>query len=819
MIPSLTIQTWFTVWRIHLDRIIIIMKMQAARPNVIQNSLKWLMALLIFSPCIALAQMFTQVYPENEISPISAAVHWNGDTMILGGYAGLIMRSTDAGRTWEDLRPAGRDWNFHNAARTNHGIFLLAEPTVWNSYALPEGHRSALVKYDPRTNSLDLVGIPALQSTDSSFLTICDQYEIAGTDYALFLFQGSIQKGMSLHRTCDGGESWMELPLPDSTFAWDDKYIASYDSLHVALRFRSRIDNVSGQRLFATSDAGKSWNHSQGITIDGKASRNKYQRANFAWLSADELIAFTNQGEVVVTTNAGQTWSHRGYPPFLNIVKIDAQGDGRGYVLADQHVYRTDDGFKSFLAILPDRYLNYFCVAGKDTLVVWQNNDNILVSHNGGVSWDAIRSNPIIFEAIRMSSDLAGIALTFNDQGDYKYYLTHDGWETMRYLMDETSFAGELCRIFPVADNLWYRIEGKVLESGSIIKITTDEGSSWTTVLERTDIPGLKTDALIRISILDTSNIGFFIDRMLYFSSDRGASWRTISFPVHWSSFQTTLVPNGPSWLLVRPNGARPRIDTVFYNTGDWTTWVPVLTEPDTGAGISDSYLLSMRVTQKNECMVYAQEDRYIPGVGISPKSSIFFSTDTGRTWEKYPQAPGSRGAMFLQDGSAISNSESAGRYSSFTGGQSIMRSTDNWKTSHIEDYRYSESEALTTGGRNALYLVGYGNIHRNLTGGINGVDRPDALPSQLRIHSPFPHPIVNGGVVEIPIEFASGGSRKLNVALMDLLGRTLRILSSEDVEGDRITVPWSVTGIPAGVYVIRVQAGDAVTIRPVIVQ
>jgi hypothetical protein len=56
------------------------------------------------------AQMFEQVYPEFEIAEVHDGLQWNADTFFVCGFGQMLMRTTDAGRTWTNEMSGRRDW-------------------------------------------------------------------------------------------------------------------------------------------------------------------------------------------------------------------------------------------------------------------------------------------------------------------------------------------------------------------------------------------------------------------------------------------------------------------------------------------------------------------------------------------------------------------------------------------------------------------------------------------------------------------------------------------------------------------------------------
>jgi hypothetical protein len=773
-----------------------------------------LLVALLFTmlPSFAHAQAYERMYPDHDVAKARATIHWNGDTVFIPSWDGLIMRSVDAGRTWEDLRPAGRNWCFYNSAKTSHGIFLLGEPTFWADTSLAPGHLAALLKYDPWKNSLDIVSIPVLPGSYSNTSNYVNYYEITARNDALFLSQAGARPGTSIHRSMDGGKNWDPIPLPDSSYVPMKSPLTCFDSTHLAANFHTVLQ--------ITTDAGATWNAKAGLM----PSTSELFRANYDWLSADEFVTNTKDGDIKRTTDGGDTWTHLCYPPFQQVRQFIATSGGRGYVLAEQKLYRTDDGFSTFINLLPDEYFSYISVQGRDTIVATQDNDNISISHDGGVSWEISRRNPLFIETMRMASADHGVIYVKDyDSGTNGYYRTSDGWRTMEYVMDEEAPGFLTCLIHPITNTLWYRVQSTVGESVPIVTRSTDAGKTWTEALRRSDLPDLRLDKGIDVvTITDTNYVGMIIEKKLYYSSDQGEQWNTLPLPVTGDdNYRIHLSPGKASWLMIKKPRGRTEadIDSVLYSSGDWTQWQAALVEPDSFS-YKYSYFHALHVTESGK--VYIHAEKYRDGGNLD---YVLHSDDNGQTWGAWPGARGTRfdsyrPIIYFDDGSSISNTTSTGRLGRSTAGTELRRSIDGWKTSYVEDYRYlgTSAETLVKAGKSTVYLKGYDTILRNSGSGVNSVRERPAVLSALSVGSPYPHPVVRGGVSYIPIEFGTTTNRVLRVTLANMLGQTIQNIAFTASEAVSTEVRWLVPGIAPGVYILRVQAGDAVTVRPVVV-
>jgi|GEM_PF-2246444 len=76
----------------------------------------------------------------------------------------------------------------------------------------------------------------------------------------------------------------------------------------------------------------------------------------------------------------------------------------------------------------------------------------------------------------------------------------------------------------------------------------------------------------------------------------------------------------------------------------------------------------------------------------------------------------------------------------------------------------------------------------------------PPPTPSDLEITAIWPQPLVTDGTVTITVR----GEHHMRCTLHDLLGRTVRTLHDGRMRRGVISIPFTVRGLPAGVYILR---------------
>jgi len=766
--------------------------------------------MLLFSPSTFLpAQMFEQVYPIFEYAQLEEGTSWNGDTLFLCGYDQILLRSTDAGSTWENQMPDMRDWCFYDITATEDAIYLLAEPTVFRNNALPKGQLASLLRYDPCANSLDVIEVPRLQASDPNYpTTIHDLTSAAGS---IFLLQGNYRDGLVLHHSSDQGQNWIDISLPDS-LSGARSTVVCFDTEHVGLVVK-RTGGTWG--VLVSTNGGENWS----IGLNQLSNTERY---GLMWLSKNELLAIEHEGAVMYSSDGGDTWEERSYTPVAQFKDAVAVNSSRGFILgAFGELFRTDDAFRTFVDISHGARGQFLVQDGTDTLVIAGiGSDDIYTSHDGGASWDFVRRTEFLFRDLRMASETVGVALVENlIRGTHSYYQTIDGWKSMTEFMDEShaSFpqSTNSCRIFPVGESLWYLVPPELPDQRSLVHRSTNSGQTWETILSADDLVGVPLDGGITVTDLsDTGYFGIILGHTLVVTSDRGDSWETAQL-LSGSAFSLHMVlrSNASSWMI-SGDGIFGR-DTLWRSSEGWDEWEAVLTDPDTVGAFST--FRRIQITPAGEIVVLAEFDS--PLGYQYDWSYIYRSSDDGQTWDLYPTSMNMDWYISMNDGSGLLFLPHAHSSSSRTRGAALYRSEDGWKSNTREDVLYNNSG----GGQiatayNSIYVNSQNVILRNLTNGVNGIQEDLQHTLGFVIHTPFPHPIRTGIATTFRIQLPKAG-KLLQISLHDVMGRRVKVLHEAVPSTDTQVISWTPASVQTGLYILRAQHGEHVTVRPVVIQ
>ena len=296
---------------------------------------------------------------------------------------GLVLRTEDGGETWLDVTPQNmpNDPAYAESYFLNEktGWILLEDvdkPSYGTIYRTTDGGVNWLWKNTPFGRSeigfLDVehgYALTDLGSAAGSMGVAIWQTENGGKDFdRVFLHEpgfddslpfSGIKNGITfidpqhgwvagsvpedgriwLYRTKDGGFSWeaQDLPLPSGY----ESYQASADAplffdngvgmLPVHLR-----GEESGTLFYRTTDSGETWTATLPVPMRGR----------YALASADEIILWDGSARFFSSADGGETWDMNAtdWQPRDSLRKLDFVSASLGWALADEELYRTQDG-------------------------------------------------------------------------------------------------------------------------------------------------------------------------------------------------------------------------------------------------------------------------------------------------------------------------------------------------------------------------------------------------------------------------------------------------------------------------------------------
>ncbi|HLH25443.1 MAG TPA: glycosyl hydrolase [Chloroflexota bacterium] len=280
--------------------------------------------------------------------------------LFAGIHAGGLYRSLDGGGTWQRATrglPHDQIWTL--AGRERGGEIVL--------YAGSEpAHLYRSTDYGASWEELD--GLLAVPGQEQWMFPpaphIAHVKNVAFDPVDADTMYVGIEQGALLKST-DGGRSWREL---DSYYSPDDVYYKDVHRLVVSPVNRHRIYMAGGDGLYASEDAGETWEHLSGPTdlvgypdallLSPDDDRTLFMAGGSAGPPAWRRTGAARAG-VVCSRDGGRTWerAERGLPTPLraNIEAMALHARPGGFSLflgtTDGDVFGSDDGGASWTAV------------------------------------------------------------------------------------------------------------------------------------------------------------------------------------------------------------------------------------------------------------------------------------------------------------------------------------------------------------------------------------------------------------------------------------------------------------------------------------
>gem|GEM_PF-2539789 len=468
--------------------------------------------------------LWTWLLPNTDGRSIDEVRWADASTVYAAGYDGLLMKSSDAGMSWQVLKSG-----------TDRDLFALSVPNAATAYAAGSGIFLA---------STDGGASWTERAPSLGFYTPNDIYF---TDVNNGFAMGSSSK---LYRTSDGGNSWAQVTLSVSSATLNRMLELPGGELVIA------GGTSSGSLILKSSDGGTTWTE--------KASGGSYAFKDADVSSSGVIYAVGSYGMVMKSSDAGETWAATEGSMFSTVYDVEVLDDLTAVLSCDNGVFqRTVDGGLNWTEVFDDgNFSGYTMDFHGDTGFSMGWKGHIMQSHDGGLTWEYANSSGVESLYALSATDFHNIwaagesGMVFHSMdaghtwsrtqlgGDYdylrdifqagpdlvivsgaygKFYKSTDGglnWETI-----QTPASKHLrCLESPAEDMLYAgALDGQVVK-------TVDGGLTWVSVNlpDAVDVYDLK--------FFDPQEGyafgGEYNSSSLYHTTDGGQTWTSISVPV-----------------------------------------------------------------------------------------------------------------------------------------------------------------------------------------------------------------------------------------------------------------------------------------------
>lgn len=461
----------------------------------------------------------------------AADFDFHQSTAFIVGERGYVLRSEDAGQSWEELSTEVNE-NFNSVhIITKDTIILSSAEILMKSFDGGSSWERLEISADVVLLKTFFVNTQVghgvckggiiIKTTDGgNSWYITENANTSQSDFINVYFVneriGFASQSNIVLKTSDGGETWHSL-------SYDHYSIFSFFFLN------ENIGYIAGDRVvYKTIDGGESWERVGFVEMFYPGY--PYIRGLF-FFNSDLGYATGSSGRILKTEDGGKTWLEYA-PTYENINQIEFISNETGYALARNEMIKSEDGGLSWenlgIPISDLRLLSFDFVNEKVGYAVFEDTFYDLLVYktvDGALTW-----NPTKFEldpvpsyglyTIQFVDEQTGfISGGLNYPKIAKTFKTNNGGETW-----EEIGPLNLGQIQFLNKDIGYARNWDTYSHGIIHK-TTDGGNTWNTVFE--------TDAGINSFHFADDSVGYLIslEGDIYKTEDGGNSWMSIKNP------------------------------------------------------------------------------------------------------------------------------------------------------------------------------------------------------------------------------------------------------------------------------------------------
>jgi photosystem II stability/assembly factor-like uncharacterized protein len=354
---------------------------------------------------------------------------YNGQMVLVTGYDGIILRSSDGGENFEQV-----------SSGVGNGVDLWGVQMLNDTLGWVCGLNQTLLKTtDAGLNWQQVTAGLNQHYWSLNFLN--EQYGMIACGSGIVLM------------TTNGGNSWTQIQAGDTRSLYTIDVI---DNLHIAAA------GASGKNVYS-SDAGATWISNQ--DLPAFTSTNWIE-----FIDADTGYTVQDVYDIRKTTNRGQTWFNPGGGGEWQIQLLE---DGTGYSGGDElNLFKRTNGLDNWNKLIINN--NWSDVFFENEMKgFFLSNGGLFKTEDGGIGFQDIENSP------------GGNVLTFvNENGFIGYssysriYTSSDAGNTWNLvnISGLTDTIGRINKIFFVNPSMGWAV------ANGIIK-TTDYGFNWFTQL------------------------------------------------------------------------------------------------------------------------------------------------------------------------------------------------------------------------------------------------------------------------------------------------------------------------------------------------
>jgi photosystem II stability/assembly factor-like uncharacterized protein len=569
--------------------------------------------------------------------------------------------------------------------------------------------------------------------------------------------QGRILAGTFYHGvflSTNRGSQWTPVPLKLPQNSTNPVWSMCADSAG------NVYAGVAGVGLFRSSDEGTSW------TLTGFQNEDI-----FALTCLTRRNVFAGTGDrLYVSTDNGSTWQllleGTGYVHSIVRNKL-----GTISLFADNGVFQSIDEGHTWRNLNPNLAASlgqgtprilHGAISANGSVHAGTDGEGIFRSSDEGNTW-LERNSGLLGNAVwDLASTNTGLMLAGTDRG---LYVTIDKGETWTHA---PGLPGLVSSLAVVRGTIVFAVT-----SGGVYR-STDETRSW----QRVD-KGFEWTYMYTICADSLNNVYAGTSfRQLYRSTDLGDTWNLAAELGH-SIYALACSPQGDVF-------AGTFIGGMYRSTDKGISWS--LATKGVPAPHNDTTITMISVLRDGDVLAG------------NPFGQLFRSTDKGYSWKIVIDTAGPVRSV-VQDGNGVV-------YAGF--GNRVLFSSNQGTTWNVSGNNPSRTvvRALEFDRDNHLFAgLTYGGVYRSTT------SIPTKVPSQYLVSQNYPNPFNSSTI----IEFSNIELQRVELKVYSLLGQEVATLVSGQLARGNYEVRWNAPAAASGVYFYRLQAGEFVETKKMI--
>lgn len=700
-----------------------------------------------------------------EVSFLSGFIHFNGKG---------LFKSTDAGNSWTVITDGFGDMT--------HFSDIVVSP--FNSDLLFASLGSGGLAGASMPNEGVWKSADAGQ-TWTRVLDVDDAYDLAfhPTDTnKIFAAAGGMNPDAGFYISSDQGATWVQSntglqdPTTNSRMQFDLS-ISNPDLMYAVIYELGQTTIWSGTtRAYKSLDGGANWQQiSEGIPLGGKYA---------TWM---------DQGfyDLCVAVDPVD-------PDHVFIGNIELHESEDGSVFSP---VRPFGGTAQFSLVHPDYHKLVFAPSNPDYLYIGCDG-GIYLSTDAGQAAESINSGLEVTQFYRIGCNPKNYNSVIAGAQDNGTALTQDGGSTWKL---STSGDGMEC---------FYDYEDTTIVYASVqngrLTRSTDGGNTFNSFI----FNGLGAWCAPFIMHPDDHMTLYTANKSVIRSTTGGVggpgAWEVIAENVATTNISTMAQsPVNPDHMVLGSGGGTsPAGDSIFVvmtSLDEGFTWV------DVSANIPGEVRWISRVA----CDPVEENTMYVVRSGFSPGNKVYKSADLGVTWTNIsgniPDIPCSDIFIDPEDNSQIFIANDLGVYHTYDGGENWEYAGEGMPFVPVFDFDYVKlpsGERYLRAGTHGRSIYELNLLLVNLAEPI----QPDIQAKGMDI-GVSPNPFTN----QTTITFTQVEGDRPIIEFYDSRGKMVDQYSFSNQNQGPQQFIWNGSGLPAGVYFMRIQSGDRVGVRKVL--